>query len=78
LDAGRFGRRERLATCFDSRNVAGQRSKEDRFEGRNLQKFSLAIGTGTRQQTFPSSNVEQELDQLTSPASGSPTFRYPA
>jgi hypothetical protein len=39
-----------MATRFDSRNVAGQYTKENRFKGGNLQKFSLAIGKGTLQQ----------------------------
>jgi Bacteriophage Lambda NinG protein len=49
LDARHFRRRERMATRFDSRNVAGQCTKENRFKGGNLQKFSLAIGKGTLQ-----------------------------
>ena len=67
-----------MATRFDSRNVAGQRKKENRSEGGKLYKFSVAIGKGTQQQLFPLSNATEELDQLTSPARGSPTFRYPA
>jgi hypothetical protein len=78
LDACRFRRRERVATRFDSRNAAGQCSKEDRFKGGNFQGFILAIRKGTQQQSFPLSNATEELDQLTSPAMGSPTFRYPA
>ena len=78
LDARRFRRRERMATRFDSWNVAGQCAKENRFEGGNLQEFSLAIRKGTQQQPFPLSNATEELDQLTRPDTGSPTFRYPA
>ena len=55
----------------------GSGAKENRLKGGN-QEFRLAIGTGTQQQPFPPSNVTQELDQLTSPAEGSPTFRHPA
>jgi hypothetical protein len=78
MAAHRFRRRERVATRFDSWNVAGQRTEENRFKGGNLQEFSVAIGTGTQQQPFTLSNATEELDQLTSPAMGSPTFRYPA
>jgi hypothetical protein len=67
-----------MATRFDSWNAAGQRTEENRFEGGNLQKFSLAIDTGIQQQPFPLYDVPQELDQLTSTARGSPTFRCPA
>jgi hypothetical protein len=57
-----------MATRFDSWNLAGLRKKEDRFEGGNLQKFSLASGKGTQEQPFPLSNTTEELGQLTSPA----------
>jgi hypothetical protein len=44
LGARRDRRRERVATRFDSGNVAGQCTKENRFKGGNLQEFSLGIG----------------------------------
>jgi hypothetical protein len=59
-----------MATRFDSRNVAGQRKKENRSEGGKPYKFSLAIGKGTQQQPFPLSNATEELDQLTGLARG--------
>jgi hypothetical protein len=62
-----------MATGFDSRNVAGHCTKENRFKGGN-QEFRLAIGTGIQQQPFPPSNVTQELDQLTSSAWVRPPF----
>jgi hypothetical protein len=52
LDARHFRRRECMATGFDSRNVAGHCTKENRFKGGN-QESRLAIGTGTQQQPFP-------------------------
>jgi hypothetical protein len=55
-----------MATRFDSRNVASQCAKEDRFKGGN-QEFRLVAGNGTQYQPFLLSNVTQELDQLTSP-----------
>jgi hypothetical protein len=39
-----------MATRFDSRYIAGQGTKENRFKGRNLQKFSLAIDKRTLQE----------------------------
>ena len=66
-----------MATRFDSRNLAGRCTKENRFKGGN-QEFTLATGIGARQQPFPPSNVTQELDQLTSPPEDSPIFRPPA
>jgi hypothetical protein len=62
-----------MATRFDSWNVAGQCTEENRFKGGNLQKFSLAIGKGTQQQLLPFSNAT-ELGQLTSPAGVRPPF----
>jgi len=50
LDARHFRRRARMATRFDSRYIAGQGTKENRFKGRNLQKFSLAIDKRTLQE----------------------------
>ena len=44
LDAGRFRRRECMATRFDYRNVAGQCKKENRFEGGEPYEFGIAIG----------------------------------
>jgi hypothetical protein len=73
LDARHFRRRECLATRFDSRNIAGHCTKENRLKGGD-QEFSLAIGTGTQQQRLPPSNVTQELDQLTSSAWVRPPF----
>jgi hypothetical protein len=82
LDARRFWRRERMATRFDSRNVAWQCAKENRLKGGNLHKVSLAIGKGTLQQLVQCSckprGTTEELGQLTSLAGGSPTFRYHA
>ena len=71
-----------MATRFDSRNVAGQCAKQNRFEGGDLQEFSPAIGKATLQQLVQLSSQQEctteELGQLTSPARGSPTFPYPA
>jgi hypothetical protein len=50
LDARHFRRRARMAARFDSRYIAGQGTKENRFKGRNLQKFSLAIDKRTLQE----------------------------
>jgi hypothetical protein len=63
-----------MATRFDSRNVAGQRKKENRPEGGKPYKFSLAIGEGAQQQPFPLSKATQELDQLKSAARVRPPF----
>jgi hypothetical protein len=64
-----------MATRFDSRNDAGQCTKENRFKGGNLEKSSLAIGKRTLQQLVQFSikpqGTTEELGQLTSPA------RYP-
>jgi hypothetical protein len=64
LDARHFRRRERVATRSDSWNVAGQCTKENRFESRSLSKLSLATGKGP-QRVFQSSNAKEELGQLT-------------
>ena len=50
LDARLTRRRERVATRFDSRSIVVRCTKENRSKGGNLQKFSLAISTGTLQQ----------------------------
>jgi hypothetical protein len=63
-----------MATRFDSRNIAGECTKENRFEGGNLQEFSPAIRKGTHQQSFPLSNAVEELDQLTTRSGVRPPF----
>jgi hypothetical protein len=68
LDACLLRWRECVATCFDFWNIAGQCAKENRFEGGDLQEFSVASGKGTQQPPFPFSGADEELDQLTSPA----------
>ena len=68
LDARLLRWRECVATCFDFWNIAGQCAKENRFEGGDLQEFSVASGKGTQQPPFPFSGADEELDQLTSPA----------
>jgi hypothetical protein len=79
LDARHFRRTERVATRFDSWNAAGHCAKEDRFEGGNLQKFSLASGKGTQEQPFLPSNTTEELGQLTSrPGIPNEVFAHPS
>jgi Bacteriophage Lambda NinG protein len=77
LDAGHFRRRECMAPRFDYRNVAGQRKKENRFEGGKPYEFGLAIderfGKGTATRLFKLSKTTKqweigELDQLKSAA----------
>jgi hypothetical protein len=63
LDALLFRRRERVATRFDYRHIAGQCTKEDRFESRSLSKLSLATGKVT-QRVYQFSNAKAELGQL--------------
>jgi hypothetical protein len=53
-----------VAARFDYRHVAGHCTKEDRFEGGNPSKFSLATGKGT-QRFFQFSDSTETLGQLT-------------